>query len=303
MPIGFSSENDDSLSRVGIGLTMNDAQQTTSGVNSAEQFHDTRRHLNRLERRDWWMWWHAIAVMLLLTAAIVSFAYPGYLRDSDLVAQFRLEQAVRGLVGMVLLFNVYVIYQQFVIKRLRRTALQHQLRAEEFMRLAMLDPLTSLHNRRFGEDRLKAEVSRSQRHGHPLSVLIVDLNDFKQINDRYGHPAGDLVLCEFAARLTRSIRGSDLVVRMGGDEFLVLLPDCGLGLVQQVLARLRPLDVEFQGERISVTFAAGWTEFRPDDSPDLLVSRADHALYVDKRAWKEKTRLPAQPSWSHQRAG
>src|SRR5207237_4051929 len=92
--------------------------------------------------------------------------------------------------------------------------------------LAMIDPLTGLYNRRYAEQRLSAEVARSARRGHPLTILSLDLNNFKEINDTYGHPAGDLVLQEFAAHLNKVIRGSDLAVRLGGDEFLVLLPDC-----------------------------------------------------------------------------
>ncbi len=100
------------------------------------------------------------------------------------------------------------------------------MRAKEFLKLAMLDPLTGLHNRRFAQERLVAEMARSGRHGHPLTVLMIDLDGFKQINDRYGHWGGDLVLKEFAQRLCRAIRGSDLAIRLGGDEFVVLLPEC-----------------------------------------------------------------------------
>jgi len=117
-----------------------------------------------------------------------------------------------------------------------------QRQAEEFLRLAMLDPLTGLHNRRFCEERLTLEMSRSQRYERALTVLILDLDGLKQINDHYGHGAGDIALKTFAEGLNRSIRGSDLAVRMGGDEFVVLLPECRLGQVQGVLSRLHPLE-------------------------------------------------------------
>src|SRR5437660_11446605 len=90
------------------------------------------------------------------------------------------------------------------------------------------DSLTGLYNRRFAEQRLAAEVARSERRGHPLTVLTLDLNNFKEINDTYGHPAGDQVLQEFATRLNKVIRGSDLAVRLGGDEVWVVVPECTL---------------------------------------------------------------------------
>jgi len=89
-------------------------------------------------------------------------------------------------------------------------------------------------------------------------VLTLDLNDFKRINDMHGHPAGDQVLQEFAAHLNRVIRGSDLAVRLGGDEFLVLLPECTLEQLQLVLDRLGSLEVDWQGLKLPVTFSAGW---------------------------------------------
>jgi diguanylate cyclase (GGDEF)-like protein len=252
--------------------------------------------LQKLERRDWWLWSLAIVVMLLLTLAVVSLTFPGLLRVEDPFFQYGLNQAVRGLVGLVLLFNTYTIYQQVMIKRLRRqlstqldAMTRLEVRAEEFHKQATVDVLTGLYNRRFGEQRLAAEAERSRRYGHALTVLALDLNDFKQINDRYGHPAGDLVLKEFAGRLTAAVRVSDVPVRMGGDEFLVLLPECPVEQVQTLLARLRPLEVNYQGQQIPVRFSAGWVGYQLGETPAQFLERADQTLYADKRAGKEGT--------------
>jgi diguanylate cyclase (GGDEF)-like protein len=250
---------------------------------------EIRRSLRRIERHDWWLWGYAFLVILSLTAAVVALSISVLTRPDEPFFQFHIGQSVRGLVGVVLLFNVYTIYQQTQLKGLRRQlaeqieiAAKQHLRAEEFLKLAMLDPLTDLHNRRFAEERLAAEVIRSQRHGHSLAVLMLDLNDFKQINDRYGHFAGDLALKEFASRLIKAIRGSDLAVRIGGDEFLVILPECQFGQVQQVLARLKPLEINLHGKKISFSFSAGWTDYQPGEPPEELLERADAALYVEK---------------------
>jgi len=244
---------------------------------------EIRASLRQIERRDWLFWGHSIAVITLLTAAVLSFSLPSVLRNSGEFFQFNLSQAVRGLVGLVLLFNVYTLYQQVQIKRLRRQLSERQIDAEVFRRLALSDPLTGLYNRRFAKQRLAVEVARSGRKRYPLTVLMLDLNGFKQINDRYGHSTGDLVLKEFAEHLNKSIRGSDFAMRMGGDEFLVLLPECPVGQLQTVLARLCNLEVSVDSQRIPVSFSSGWKEYTPGEPTDDLLESVDRALYANKR--------------------
>ena len=186
-----------------------------------------------------------------------------------------------------MLFNIYTICQEVLIKRLRRQLVEKQDHSYILRNLAMIDPLTGLYNRRFAEQRLAAEVSRSERRGHPLTVMTMDLNDFKQINDTYGHPAGDQVLQEFASRLNKVIRGSDLAVRLGGDEFLVLLPECTAEQLQLVLDRMGSLEVDWQGQKILITFSAGWKDYKVGDRPEELLAGADEALYTSKRAQKK----------------
>ena len=214
-------------------------------VEAGQHTQEIRRSLLRLERRNWSLWWSAVFVVLSLTAAVVSLSMSVLVQPDEPFFKFHISQSAHGLVGLVLLFNVYTIYQQVQLKRVRshlaeqiEIAAEQQARAQEFLKLAMLDPLTGLHNRRFAQERLAADIARSQRVGHSLTALMFDLDDFKQLNDRYGHLAGDLPLKEFAKRLTKAIRGSDLAVRIGGDEFLVLLPECQLGQVEFVLGGL-----------------------------------------------------------------
>jgi diguanylate cyclase (GGDEF)-like protein len=254
-----------------------------------------REHLRKLDRRQWWLWSSTVLVLILLTIAVASFAFPAILNFEQVTYSFYLNQAVRALVGIVLLFSVYVVYQQTMIVRMRNQ-LAVQILTDEVYKLAALDQLTGLYNRRSGEQRLAEEISRAVRHERPLTVLLIDLDGLKQINDRLGHAAGDLVLKGFSDRLRKAIRGSDLAVRLGGDEFMVLLPECRAEEVKHVLNRLEGLDVEYEGTKIPCRFSRGWTDYKPGETAEELMRRGDEALYENKRAGKKSIELSKSKS-------
>jgi diguanylate cyclase (GGDEF)-like protein len=250
--------------------------------------------LVHLDRRQWWMWSTTVTVLLLLTLGVASFAFPAMLDRDQSTYSFYLNQSVRALVGLVLLFSVYLVYQQVLIHRMRgqladqiQSLAKVESLASEVYKLAALDQLTGLYNRRSGEQRLAQEISRAQRHGRPLTILLMDLDGLKQINDRFGHAAGDQMLKGFAERLQRAIRGSDLAVRIGGDEFMALLPECRADEVRHVLGRVEGLELDYDNEKIRCQFSRGWTDYKPGESPQELLKRADDALYANKRAGKK----------------
>ena len=247
--------------------------------------------MRRIATRQKSLWSCAVMVTVLLALGIGSFAFPGLLSQAEESASLLLTSAIRGVVGLVLLFNVYTVYQQLQIHRIHQQLSKQvealgkmEVRTEEVYKLAVLDPLTGLYNRRSCEQRLSQEMSRAARTGRPLIVLALDLDGLKQVNDRFGHPAGDDLIKTFAERLNRAIRGSDVAVRLGGDEFLVLLPECKPEGVGQVLGRLSGIQLECKGHLLEVSFSAGWTNFKPGESPDELLRRADDALYANKRS-------------------
>jgi diguanylate cyclase (GGDEF)-like protein len=265
-------------------------------ANPAKEIQFTMR---QMDRRQWWLWSYAIIITLLLLLAVASFAFPALLSQVDSYYSFFLNQAVRGLVGMVLIFNVYVIYQQLQITRIRRQLTDQvfavdkvESLAQEVYKMALLDPLTGLFNRRYIEQRLQDEIARSERHGRALSVILFDLDEFKQVNDTYGHAAGDSLLKAFAEKLSKATRGSDASARYGGDEFLVVLPECKPENVQHVLKRLEGIRVEVGGRVLPIALSAGWSEFLPGESAKDLLARADGALYANKRG---KSAAPFQP--------
>ncbi len=266
-------------------LISNHAKETTrvaKGVRGAPG-HDKA---SEIERRDWWTWGYAITVILILTAAVISLALPSVLGAAKPLFKVKLVQALATLVVLVVIFNCYTVYQQVLIKRLRKEIAQTYSVQGTLHRMAMIDSLTGLYNRRFGEERLAAEVHRSERKGHPLTVMLLDLDNFKRVNDQHGHAAGDVVLREFANCLAKAIRGSDLAVRLGGDEFLLILPECTLDQVQHVLNRLGAAEIDLAGEKIPIGFSVGCQQYAFGDGLSDLLRKADGALYLNKRNHK-----------------
>jgi len=237
--------------------------------------------VRRIDARQWWLWCFAMLVTLLAMVGIASFVLPALFSEFASFHSFFLSDAVRGLLGLVGLFNIYVVYEQVQINRIRKQV------TEEFYKLAFLDALTGLFNRRYIEQWLANEIARSQRRNSALTVVLFDLDAFKQVNDGYGHSAGDRVLQEFAERLRKATRGADVAGRYGGDEFLAVLPECASRGVQPILERLDDLQTKFCGKKLPFCYSAGWTEYVPGESIEELLKRADRALYANKRGSKE----------------
>ncbi len=174
-------------------------------------------------------------------------------------------------------------------------------------RQARIDGLTGLANRRACEDQLAVEVARVERFGGPLAVVIADLDDFKEINDRFGHPAGDLVLREFARTLEEGIRDVDLASRWGGEEFVLLLPGTDVGGAAHLADRISHalesrLVLSVDGEAIPVTASFGVAGFPESSSAQALLAAADGALYEAKRGGKNRVAAAGEPAARPQQA-
>jgi diguanylate cyclase len=169
-------------------------------------------------------------------------------------------------------------------------ALQIELR--QLRGLVHVDHLTGTLNRGGLDLSYKRESARADRNNSPLGVALLDLDDFKRLNDRHGHQAGDAALVHLADVIRRTVRPSDVVVRYGGEEFLFLLPDSETSQAARALNRLQydlarhPL--VFRGEEIPMTFSAGVAVRRRGQSRDAVIAEADHALYAAKRAGKQR---------------
>ncbi len=174
---------------------------------------------------------------------------------------------------------------------------------QDGLRMAVFDPLTGLHNRRFATAQLKAIADRARAACSEFAVMVVDIDRFKSVNDRWGHAAGDAVLIEVAARLASNLRASDLLARVGGEEFLVALPATLLGDAQVVAERLcRSIESEPivlpDGLRVSITISIGMTTggTAPTDPTSVndLVAQADRALMHSKTHGRNQVTIVRQ---------
>jgi len=174
---------------------------------------------------------------------------------------------------------------------------------QDGLRMAVLDPLTGLHNRRYAMPHLAAIAERAAATAAPFAVMVVDIDRFKQVNDCWGHAAGDFVLVEVARRLTANLRASDLLARIGGEEFLIALPDSTLADARVVAERLchvieeHPIALPDAGAvRVTVSIGLAVSGQVPDGgvTPEpvpALLNRADRALLHAKSAGRNQVTI------------
>lgn len=169
-------------------------------------------------------------------------------------------------------------------KELEVSNLKLQKNEVEIKKLLMTDWLTGVANRRYLDQRLEKELDRFHRHGNPLSIIMADLDNFKNINDRYGHSVGDKVITVFTQVMKKSIRTIDLISRYGGEEFIIMLPETSLEGAEDLAERIR---IAMEAEKVEgvsevVTASFGITIAKPRDTFESLLRRVDLAMYESK---------------------
>ncbi len=165
--------------------------------------------------------------------------------------------------------------------------------------LAVVDPLTGLNNRRYFETHLSTLVAQAADCGRPLSLMILDIDHFKGINDSHGHEAGDRVLKGFSKRVRKVIRIPDMICRLGGEEFVVVMPDTSIEVAARIAERVRGeierqrFTIDGASDPISITVSIGLAERGDDNLPDGLFRRADRALYRSKTSGRNRVSADA----------
>lgn len=243
----------------------------------------------------------AVSAVLFVGLAVLGFvALPLTQHDPALLASGRISALVIPLVALA--FSILSWRKNTVNILLSRSLAQANAtlaaKQVELERLAWHDGLTGLCNRTEFMRRANQELLRALRHQHPTSFLLLDLDHFKRVNDHYGHPTGDAVLCHVAHLLTQSVRSTDLVARLGGEEFIVLLPQTGLDAALQCAEKLRlavqnqPLATEAAGP-LHITVSLGVVEVPHDAGADMTAAYAaiDRALYLAKKGGRNRVEV------------
>ncbi|MCI4677901.1 PleD family two-component system response regulator [Rhodoblastus acidophilus] len=229
-------------------------------------------------------------------------------RNTPLLIIVDLEDRQRILRGLDLGVNDYIVRPvdpNEIIARvrtqIRRKRYADALRSNvrEAMELAVLDPLTGLNNRRYLETHLGGLLDQAAERGRPVAIMMLDVDHFKRVNDTYGHEAGDEVLKTFADRIRRKVRSADLMCRLGGEEFVVVMPDTRLTTAQCVGERIRaavagtPFPVKSGDRAIPITVSIGVADSLGGEPIDALLRRADQALYLSKNAGRNRVTATA----------
>jgi diguanylate cyclase (GGDEF)-like protein len=203
-------------------------------------------------------------------------------------------RAVEAMVQVFLAYAVLLAGLSFFAGQQRRLS-AWRATAEEMQALALTDALTGVANRRWAEAQIEVELARADRYRHGFAVLMLDIDRFKALNDAHGHPAGDVVLVELAARLRSMVRSTDHVTRWGGEEFLVIAPETPLAAAVELAESLRArVAIEPLGAGHLLTVSLGVAAFRAGDTRRSLVERADVALYRAKRDGRDRVAAEAE---------
>lgn len=201
--------------------------------------------------------------------------------------------------GIIILASTNDFSQEFInrietFSHVLALALHNALEHEQLQKLAALDPLTGIYNRRFGLSRLRDEYTRSIRTGNALGVMMMDIDHFKQVNDTYGHIAGDRVIKNVAHLARQVLREGDILIRYGGEEFLLLLPGASREDVGKVAERLRYIikssSIPYGESQILVTISVGCDSYPESEIKTEmdLIANADEALYRAKEAGRDR---------------
>ncbi len=247
----------------------------------------------QLERRDWQFWSFLVlglaivgigmAVYLLLSAPATAWTIQG-------IAQL-IPPMLFGVIALLVLVNFYLAQRNAVIRGLQHELVQQKIEAELNRELALQDPVTEVYNRRYLRVMLSKEISRVKRLGKSLAVMLVDITGFRRVNESLGHTGGDVVLRQIAQLLQAKLRNSDLVVRFGGDEFLLILPDTDDAGVQILSARMKESLADWSRRsgmtEFNLRFAIGSARYTQDRPLDDLLKSAEQRLQHDRRTGGE----------------
>ena len=248
---------------------------------------------DRIVRSEWWLWFSAAGVTSLAGAAFLLSAFPSLFQRPEHFYEIRSDQARWATLCLVLLFNGWLVYRQWLFRRLQRQLaepdVELQVKAEDGYDPSRMDDVTGLYTRASLDHRLGKEVARAKRRALPLTLVALHLDEFGRIVQQFGQAASDALLKEFADLLRKASRGCDLAARLGADDFLLVLPECSLQDAKIVTDRLGNLEMQCAGQAVTLECTIGWVDYKSGDVPSDLIKRAQDVLQLYKKASQDSS--------------
>jgi diguanylate cyclase (GGDEF)-like protein len=256
--------------------------------------------LTALEKRDFEQWVIVVGTGILVGTGLVAVLFPSaILREGALHFEVSVSRELfLGLIALLVLFNTYMITSRLKLRRTRGEVISSAIHSELLRLQSFSDPLTEVYNRRSLDDMMKKYTSRAERLKKPLSFLMVDVDLFREINSRFGHTTGDFVLLEVATILKSAVRGSDAVIRYGGDEFLIILADAPLTDIEVVMGRIARFVQDWNQsghlKDFQLALSVGASQWASGKTVEDIMNEADQHMYAAKARGKQG-RPPSAP--------
>ena len=255
------------------------------------------QQLSQLEKRDWELWVIVSLTGVLVAAGFSAVLFPAaFLKHDNVHFEVTVSRSLAvGLIVLLALVNTYLVSKRLELRRLREQLISSTIQQELIRQQSFTDPLTEIYNRRSLQEIAGRFISHARRLNSSLSLLLIDVDRFKDVNTRFGHLTGDVVLADTAALLKNSVRGSDAVFRYGGDEFLIILADTSRIGAAKVIERIRAFLLNWNQaetlEGFELSLSMGIAEWSDGMTLDKLLDEADREMYAAKSRMLETARL------------